>query len=247
MKTELILVIIFPKINSPFFSQSRSHNITDLLNDIVVLQTVLVSCSYFCTPSLSSLPLSPSLPPSPPLSPSLPLDAQTMITHRPMLSLAALLSLLGVTFFYLIVLCQKKGERRIIPNNSRTLAKKAALRKKKQEEAKKAAKKSKDGTSLRSRQGRRDDTGIDTEELSQSDISCRTGTGSETGTQSEAAKPRVELIAKSSSKYLIFWQQSLLTCKHTNDPQSPPTIPQFRVENYVAMVTTILTINRSTT
>ena len=32
-------------------------------------------------------------------------------------------------------------------------------------------------------QGRRDDTGIDSEELSQSDV--RTGTGTETGTQSE--------------------------------------------------------------
>ena len=56
-----------------------------------------------------------------------------------------------------------------------------ALRKKKKEEAKKAAKKSKDGTSLRSRQGRRGDTGIDSEELSQSDVR----TGIETGIQSE--------------------------------------------------------------
>ena len=120
---------------------------------------------YSLSPPLS-LPL--SLPPSLPLPPSHP------SSH-------------GVIF---IVLCQKKGERRIIPNNSRTLAKKAALRKKKKEEAKKAAKKFKDGTSLRNRQGRRDDTGIDTEEISQSDV--RTGTGSETGTQSEAAKPRVD-------------------------------------------------------
>jgi hypothetical protein len=48
--------------------------------------------------------------------------------------------------------------------------------------AKKPAK-SKDGSTLRNSQGRRDDTGIDNDELSQSDI--RTGTGSETGTQSE--------------------------------------------------------------
>ena len=36
---------------------------------------------------------------------------------------------------------------------------------------------------MRNRKGRRDDTGIDSEELSQSDV--RTGTGSETVTQSE--------------------------------------------------------------
>ena len=110
-----------------------------------------------------------------------------MATHRPLLSLAALLSLLGVTFFYLIVFCQKRGQRKIIPNNSRTLAKKAALRKKKKEEAKKTAlsSKSKDGSGLRNRQGRKDDTGIDSEEMSQSDIRTGTGSGTETGTQSE--------------------------------------------------------------
>ena len=107
-----------------------------------------------------------------------------MVTHRPVLSLTALLSLLGVTFFYLIIFCQGKGQRKIIPNNSRTLAKKAALRKKKKEEAKKTAK-SKAGSGLRNRQGRRDDTGIDSEELSQSDVRTGTGTGTETGTQSE--------------------------------------------------------------
>ena len=124
-----------------------------------------------------------------------------MITHHPVLSLTALLSLLGVTFFYLIVLCQKKGERKIIPNNSRTLAKKAALRKKKKEEAKKAAKKSKDGTTLRNRQGRRDDTGIDSEELSQSDVRTGTGTGSETGTQSEGEPDsQVELSSGEETK-----------------------------------------------
>jgi hypothetical protein len=90
-----------------------------------------------------------------------------MVTHRPVLSLAALLSLFGV---YLVVLCRKKGERKIVPNNSRTLVKKAALRKKKKEEAAKKAAKSKDGSSLRNRQGRRDDTGIDSEEMSQSDV-----------------------------------------------------------------------------
>ena len=108
-----------------------------------------------------------------------------MVTHRPVLSLTAVLSLLGVTFFYLIVLCQKKGEHNTIPNNSRTLAKKAALRKKKKEEAAKKTGKSKDGSSLRNRQGRRDDTGIDSEELSQSDVRTGTGTGSDTWTQSE--------------------------------------------------------------
>ena len=105
-----------------------------------------------------------------------------MVTHRPVLSLATLLSLLGVIFFYLIVFCQKRGQLKITTNNSRAIAKKAALRKKKKEEAKKLAK-SKDGSGLRNRKGRRDDTGIDSEELSQSDV--RTGTGSETVTQSE--------------------------------------------------------------
>ena len=105
-----------------------------------------------------------------------------MVTHRPVLSLATLLSLLGVIFFYLIVFCQKRGQLKIGTNNSRAIAKKAALRKKKKEEAKKLAK-SKDGSGLRNRKGRRDDTGIESEELSQSDV--RTGTGSETVTQSE--------------------------------------------------------------
>ena len=105
-----------------------------------------------------------------------------MVTHRPVLSLATLLSLLGVIFFYLIVFCQKRGQLKITTTNSRAIAKKAALRKKKKEEAKKLAK-SKDGSGLRNRKGRRDDTGIESEELSQSDV--RTGTGSETVTQSE--------------------------------------------------------------
>ena len=107
-----------------------------------------------------------------------------MVTHRPVLSLATLLSLLGVIFFYLIVFCQKRGQLKIVTNNSRAIAKKAALRKKKKEEAKKLAK-SKDGSGLRNRKGRRDDTGIDSEELSQSDVRTGTGTGSETVTQSE--------------------------------------------------------------
>ena len=38
---------------------------------------------------------------------------------------------------------------------------------------------------MRNRQGRRDDTGINTEELSQSDVRSGTGAGTETGTQSE--------------------------------------------------------------
>ena len=63
--------------------------------------------------------------------------------------------------------------------NLRAIDKKAALRKKKKEEAKKLAK-SKDGSGLRNRKGRRDDTGIDSEELSQSNVRTGTGTGSET-------------------------------------------------------------------
>ena len=99
-----------------------------------------------------------------------------------MLSLATVLSLLGVTLFYLIVFCQRKKQPKIVPNASRTLAKKAALRKKKKEAKTTASSSKSKDSSLRNR-GRRDDTGIDSDELSQSDV--RTGTGSGTGTQSE--------------------------------------------------------------
>jgi hypothetical protein len=50
---------------------------------------------------------------------------------------------------------------------------------------------------LRNRQGKRDDTGIDSEELSQSDIR----TGSETGTQSEGEPDsQVELSSGEEAK-----------------------------------------------
>ena len=102
-----------------------------------------------------------------------------------------------------VVFCQKKGQRKIIPNNSRTLAKKAALRKKKKEEVQKTvvSLKLKDSSSLRNRRGRRDDTGIDSEEQSQSDVRTGTGSGTETGTQSEGEPDsQVELSSREETK-----------------------------------------------
>ena len=125
-----------------------------------------------------------------------------MATHRPVLSLAAVLSLLGVFLFYLIIFCHNKGQPKVIPKTSRALAKKAALKKKKEEARKEAVASSKDGsrkeTALRKR-NRRDDTGIDSEDMSQSDV--RTGTGSGTGTQSEAeTESQVELSGTEETK-----------------------------------------------
>ena len=111
-----------------------------------------------------------------------------MVTHRPVLSLATVVSLLGASMFYLIIFCQKK-QPKIVPKSTRTQAKRAALKKKK-EEAKRASEEQKD-SDLR-RRNKRDDTGIDTEEWSQSD--ARTGTGSGTGTQTEGdSDSQVEL------------------------------------------------------
>ena len=116
-----------------------------------------------------------------------------------MLSLATVLSLLGVTLFYLIIFCQRKKQPKVVPNASRTLAKKVALRKKKKDEAKKIASSSKSKDSSLRNRGRRDDTGIDSDELSQSDV--RTGTGSGTGTQSEGEfDSQVELSSREETK-----------------------------------------------
>ena len=63
---------------------------------------------------------------------------------------------------------------------------------------------------MRSRQGRRADTGIDSEELSQSDIRTGTRTGTETGTQSEGElDSQVELsngeeTKKDNSYYALY-------------------------------------------
>lgn len=120
-----------------------------------------------------------------------------MVTHRPVLSAAAILSLLGVSLFYLIVFCQKKLQKNV-PKSSRALAKKAAL-KRRREEARKETTGGGKGSSMRKR-NRRDDTGIESDEMSQSDV--RTGTGSGTGTQSEGEfdSSQVELSDREETK-----------------------------------------------
>ena len=111
-----------------------------------------------------------------------------MVTHRPVLSLATALSLLGASLFYLIICCQSKQPK--AQKSTRTRAKKALLKRKK-EEAKKASSEEQKDTVLRKR-NKQDDTGIDSEEWSQSDV--RTGTESGTVTQSEGdSDSQVEL------------------------------------------------------
>ena len=65
--------------------------------------------------------------------------------------------------------------------------------------------KSKKGSGLKNRRGRslraQDDTGIDSEELSQSDVRAGIGTRSETGTQSEGeADSQAELSSGEEAK-----------------------------------------------